>query len=637
MRTSVCVALASGLLASGIACAAVAPLSELSLEELSNLEITSVSRRAERLADAPTAVFVITAEDIRRAGATSLPEALRLAPNLQVVRVYANGHTVSARGFASQAANKLLVLIDGRSVYSPLFSGVFWDVQHTPLEDIDRIEVISGPGGTLWGVNAVNGVINVITRSARQTQGLLAAAGGGNQEQRANVRYGAGGSAGPAWRLYASASHDESTETAAGVPVDDAGRFTQAGFRLDGDAGGGAYRVSGEIYAGRRGQPEPGTISIGEPVALGDITVRGSHLLASWQRRAAAGAWLVQGYIDRTERTVRPTFADRQQIIDLQVQYELAPLGAHRAVVGGELRRGDDEVDNEGDFAFLPPRVKQTWSSFYAQDEITLAPTLRLTLGARVERNSYTGTGVLPNVRLAWNPAPSQLVWAAASRTLRAPSRLDRDLFVPRQPPYLLQGGPDMQSEVAQQYEIGWRGQPSRDSSVSATLFRARHERLRTQALDPTATSVIFANGMEGVVRGAELWGSLQAAPNWRLHAGFGRLLQDLRLAPGGFDVTAPAIAEGANPGRWWQLRSAFDVTPQIELDAALRYVGALALPEVPAYHALDLRLGWRPRPDLELSLAAKNLGGSGHAEFADVSTRTQFGREWFARLTLRW
>jgi len=313
-------------------------LKDLSIEELSNIEITSVSKRDEKLSDAPTSVFVITSEDIRRSGATSLPEALRLAPNLQVARVSANEYAISARGFNSSAANKLLVLIDGRSVYSPLFSGVFWDVQDVMIEDIERIEVISGPGGTLWGVNAVNGVINVITRSASQTQGGLAVAGGGNREDRASLRYGGTLGSDLNFRVYATHFDIRDTETRSGETKDDAAHQSQVGFRADWQRGSDSLMVKGDAYTGREGQPLPGSISIsGVTLALGEISVTGANVISRWEHGLeGGGAFSVQAYYDHTERTVPPTFEDSQGISDIQLQYSASPLGAHTAVVGAE-------------------------------------------------------------------------------------------------------------------------------------------------------------------------------------------------------------------------------------------------------------------------------------------------------------
>jgi iron complex outermembrane receptor protein len=609
-------------------------LTDLSLEELIQVEITSVSKRPERLSDAATSVFVISAADVRRSGATSLAEALRLAPNLQVVRAFNQGHTVSARGFSSSSANKLLVLIDGRSVYSPLFSGVFWDVQEVMLEDIERIEVISGPGSALWGVNAVNGVINVITRSAVNTQGGLVSAATSRHESRANARYGAPLGGGGAWRLYGQRAEFRDTETADGVRVDDSGHLTQIGWRADAQRGVDRFTLHAQAYRGRRDQPEPGTISIsGVQLDLGPITMSGAHVLGRWERQLGGGSSLqVQGYYDRTKRDVIPTFSDTQDIVDLQVQHTVAPLGAHQFVWGAQYRAGRDRLGNSVYVAFLPARLDQTWVSLFAQDEIELADALRLTLGARAERNSYTGTEFLPTARLAWKWAPDQLLWMAASRTVRAPSRLDRDTFVPGQPPFLLRGGPDVQAETARVYELGYRGRPTPQTTFSATVFHADYDRLRTQQIDPTFTYIYFANGMQGSTSGLELWGSWQLRPHWRLHAGYSRLRQNLRLKPWSNDADAVAATEGANPSQWWQLRSAFDLGDGVELDLGLRHVGTLALPRVPRYTTLDVRVGWRPFAGLELSITGRNLTGGGHGEFTDVSTRTEFGPAVFAK-----
>jgi iron complex outermembrane receptor protein len=613
------------------------PISELSVEELSNLEITSVSKHAERLSEAPTSVFVITAEDIRRSGATDLPDALRLAPNLQVARVSADQFTVSARGFNSASANKLLVLIDGRSVYSPLFSGVFWDVQDVMLEDIERIEVISGAGGTLWGVNAVNGVINIITRPASQTRGGLVAAGGGNQQDRASVRYG--GRIGDAdFRVYATHFDFKDTETQAGDTKDDAAHQSQVGFRTDWVRDSDNFMLKGEAYTGREGQPLPGTLVIsGLEFALGEISVAGGNVTSRWEHGLTGGGRVTMlAYYDHTERTNPPTFGDSQDIIDLQLQYSATPLGAHTIVWGAEYRYGMDRVANSAYVALLPADLDEHWASLFAQDEIALPHDLRLTLGARMERNDYTGTEFLPTARLAWMWAPNQLLWSAASRSDRAPSRLDHDVFVPGAPPYLLRGGPGVLSETADDYELGYRGQIAPKASVSATVFHTVYDRLRTQEVDPSFTYIYYGNGMLGATSGVELWGSYEATPVWRLNAGFSRLRQDLHLTPFSNDFAAVAAAEGANPSRWAIFRSSLDIGPRTQVDATLRYVGALSQPAVPSYTALDLRVGWQLTPKVELSVAGQNLLGNGHGEFTDVATRTEIKRSVFAKVECR-
>jgi len=615
-------------------------LTDLSLEELSNIEITSVSKRAERLSDAPTSVFVITGDDIRRSGATSLPEALRLAPNLQVARAGANGWAISARGFNGAAANKLLVLIDGRSVYSPLFSGVFWDVQDLMLEDIERIEVISGPGGTLWGVNAVNGVINVITRSADQTQGGLVSAGAGNQEAQLAVRHGGSlGASGGSYRVYAKQSQRSHTETADGGFVNDASHTTQLGFRADWGKAADKISVQGDAYTGKREQPFPGVLAItGINLALDTISVSGANLVARWERRLADDASVTgQLSYDHIERTVPPIFADKADIVDLQVQHAWRPSPAHALVWGAQYRDARDHVQATSPYvAFLPARVNQAWASLFAQDEITLDPSWRLTLGARAERNDYTGTEFLPSARLAWKPATNHLLWAAASRTVRAPSRFDRDIVVPAQPPFLLVGGPDFQSEVAKVYELGYRGQPTPDASFSVTAFHADYDRLHTQEIAPSRTFFFYGNGMQGRVEGLETWGSYQALPTWRLRAGFTRLWQHLQTKPGSTDTTSVAAAEGSNPSHQWMLRSSFDLPRQMEIDINARYVAELALPAVPSYFAVDMRWGWRPRPDLEVSITGQNLLGPPHGEFTPESTRTAFARAVYLELLMR-
>ena len=614
-------------------------LTDLSLEELSNIQITSASKRAERLSDAPASVFVITADEIRRSGATSLPEALRLAPNLQVARAGANGWAISARGFNGASANKLLVLIDGRSVYSPLYSGVFWDVQDVMLEDIERIEVISGPGGTLWGVNAVNGVVNVITRSSHETQGGSLSAGAGNQEAQLAARHGGLLGADGSYRVYAKQSHRSHTDTADGSAVNDASHTTQLGFRADWGKAADKISVQGDAYTGKREQPLPGVIAItGVNLALGTISVSGANLVARWERRLADDS-SISGQVsyDRIERTVPPTFADKVDIVDVQLQHAWRPSSAHALVWGAQYRYALDHVASTSPYlAFLPARFNQAWASLFAQDEITLATDWRLTLGARAERNDYTGTEFLPSLRLAWKPATNHLVWGAASRTVRAPSRFDRDVFVPAQPPFLLVGGPDFQSEVAKVYELGYRGQPAPDVSVSVTAFHADYDRLHTQEVSASRTFFFFGNGMQGTVRGVEMWGSYQALPSWRLRAGFTRLLQKLELKPGSTDTISVAAGEGANPSRQWLLRSSFDLPRQMELDVTARYVSELALPNVPSYLAVDMRWGWRPRRDLEISITGQNLLGPPHGEFTAVATRTAFSRAVFAELLLR-
>ena len=600
-----------------------AELADMSFEQLANIRITSVSKKAERLADAAASVFVITAEAIRSAGVASLPEALRLAPNLHVAQTSNGSYGISARGFNgsnTSAANKLLVLIDGRSVYTPLFSGVFWDVQDVPLEDVERIEVISGPGGTLWGTNAVNGVINVITRSASETRGALVAAGAGSRGSDTAFRYGGALGEGGAYRVYGKYVERKHTSTQDGGAVDDGLYRTELGFRADWDGSGNRFTVQGNAYSGAVGQPAPGAISIsGVDLALGAISVSGANVTAGWTRLLDGGATVsVQAYYDRTMRTVPPTFSETLDIVDVQLQHSLAPSGAHALVWGANLRYSMDRVVNSDYFAFLPAKVDQTWASLFAQDVVSLRRDLALTVGARLEHNGYTGLEFLPSVRLAWKLAPEHLLWSAAARAVRAPSRLDSDAFIPGKAPFLLDGGAAVRSEVAQVYELGYRGQAAASLTWSVTAFHAVYSDLSTTEIAPSGTYLTFGNGMQGTANGIEAWGTYQALPSWRLSAGLTALRERLWLKPSSNDSAGPNAA-GNDPAHTWQLRSSWSGRGNGETDVSVRHVAALSA--VPAYTTLDARFGWKLRPGLDLSVIGQNLFGR-HAEYGAAVNR---------------
>lgn len=560
-----------------------------------------------------------------------------------MAQVYSGGYAISARGFNANGANKLLVLIDGRSVYTPLFAGVFWDVQDLPMSDVERIEVSSGPGSTLWGVNAVNGVINVITRSAIATRGSLVSVAVGERERSMVLRQGWSLGAGGDLRLYAKRTDQQPGQTQAGQRVDDAGNLLHAGFRADwgrgnSDGSGDRFTLMGGAYRGNHGQPLPGSIALnGVDFALDTIRLSGAHLLARWERAVGSGELSVQGYLDRSVRVNPPTFDESLDIADLELQYSLKPAPAHTLVLGASHRRSSDRVGHGApEFAFLPPRLHQAWTSMFAQDEVAIGADLRLTLGARVERNDYTGQEFLPTLRLAWKPAPEHLWWASAAHTVRAPSRLDRDVYVPAQPPFLLDASAGFRSESANVLELGYRGHPLPALTVSATAFHARYDHLHTQELAPGGTSVSFGNGMQGRVRGLEAWGLLQAMSWLRLHAGLTVLQPHLALKPGSRDTAdSVTVAEGAMPRRQWRLRAAFDLPQDTELDLILRHVSALQAPDVPAYTAVDLRLGRRLLPGVDLSLSARNLTG-GHGEFGPLQTRSELGRHLTLHLRLR-
>jgi len=597
--------------------AANAPgLAELSLEQLGELPVTSVSGRAESLRSAPASVFVISGEDIRRSGATSLPEALRLAPNLQVARLSAGQYAISARGFNNAIANKLLVLIDGRTIYSTLFSGVFWDFHDLVLEDIERIEVISGPGGTLWGANAVNGIINVITRAAAATQGGLASVtrshAGGQEALRWGGRVGELGF----MRVYGLATDRDNTHAAGGSEVPDAASKRQVGFRSDLAFGAGQLTLQGDAYRGGD-----------EPANNFAPTMRGGNLLARWESRFANGSpYRVQAYYDAQARDDVNLFRNRMASWDLQFTHEPQLRAGHQLLWGGGVRTARDESEPSPAVRFIPAARRLNWWNLFAQHQLHQGPW-QFTAGLKAERNSYTGVEWLPTLRAAYEHANRSTTWAALSRTVRAPARIDREFFFPGNPPFIIAGGEGFESEVARVAEIGHRGQAGRDLSYSATLFVQRFEGLRAGRDFP----VRIANRIEGDVGGLEAWAQWQPLPSARLTLGYLRLNKDLRFSAPPPDATSIANL-GDDPRYQWSLRAQFDLPRRTELDLQLRRVGALPAPAVPAYTALDARLGWQLTPALELSLIARNLGRR-HVEFGDIATASQFGRRLFLRV----
>ncbi|MEO8058902.1 MAG: TonB-dependent receptor [Burkholderiales bacterium] len=601
-------------------------LADLSLEELANIEITSVSRRPERLNDAAASVYVITSEDIRRSGATTLAEALRLAPNLQVAQLDAGQYAISARGFNNAIGNKLLVLIDGRTVYAPFYSGVQWDQQDVMLEDVERIEVISGPGGTLWGTNAVNGVINVVTLPTSQTQGALAVANAGKLESGASLRYGGSLESSGRFRVYAKALQLQNSRTAGGASLPDGWDRAQAGFRADwGGAGNGFMLQGGAFHAKSEDRGFFG------PFALGAVQVSEANLLGQWTRRLASGADIrVQGYYDHSERDDGVLYKPQEDTLDVEFQHGV-PLGPHRVLWGAGYRRSHNDIQPGVFFGFVPATSTQTWTSLFLQGELKVTDSVSATVGSRLERNDFTGTEFLPNARLAWKLSNDQLLWAAASRAIRAPSRLDRDIVLPPNPPYIIAGGPDFVSEVANVYELGYRAQPVRELSLSFTAFHQDWDRLRSGQPPPNAQ---VQNMIDGSTSGLEAWFLWEPWREWRLSGGGTTLHKNLRLKAGSTDPTGPSEL-GNDPDHQWMLRSSFTLEERHEFDLTVRRVAALPAPSVPAYTAVDFRYGWRISSALSVALTLRNALDPAHAEFGAAPGRSETARS--ALLQVRW
>jgi iron complex outermembrane receptor protein len=607
-------------------------LKSLSIEQLMELDVTSVSRRSEPVSGAAAAITVITGEDIRRSGANNLPDALRIATGLQVAQSNGNTWAISSRGFNATTANKLLVLIDGRSIYTPLFSGVFWDAQDVMLEDVDRIEIIRGPGATLWGANAVNGVINILTKSARETQGGLASLGGGaGEEGLASFRQGGKVGRETAFRAYGKYSYRDSLALENGDSARDPLRRGQAGFRIDrDDTGSGGLTLQGDAYHGLAGQ----TV-----VVRDDTRLDGANLLGRWTRTYAENAGSdLQVYYDYTHRRIPQWFEEHRHTLDVDYQHR-QPIGARQDLVwGAGYRITHDRVGNSAGVAFLPDSVTESLFSAFAQDEVALARHLRLTLGTKLEHNRWTGFEVQPSVRLAWAPDDRRTLWSAVSRAVRSPTRYDEDLVLFAAGVPVLTGSSGFVPEELLSYELGYRVQPRTGLLLDLAAFYNVYDDLRS--FEPAAAPAVFpyhfSNRLNADTWGLEARVSWQAAPWWRLHAGYAWLDKDLSLDAGSLDPTA-GTAEGDDPRSRATLRSLMDLPRGFELDGTLRYVSRLPAPVVPAYTELDLRLGWQASDRLELSLTGQSLLHARHPEFGAPSpSREEVQRGAYGKVTWR-
>jgi len=589
-------------------------LSQLSIEELAQLPVRSASKREEPLSGAPTALFAITNDEIVTSAATSLPEVLRLAPNLNVQQVNGREYAISARGFNSiETANKLLVLIDGRSIYSTLHSGVFWDLRMPMIEDIEQIEVISGPGGTLYGPNAVNGVINILSRDARETIGGLVRGTAGTFDQSAAARYGFALGGSGALRLYANWFNfdDHDPASIAAAPRD---RYHgwRAGFRGDFATANDHFTLQGDLFDN-------------DVATLPGDGSRGENLLGRWRRDLSAdSAFQVQAYYDHSERRQLLTI-DSLETFDLETQLNLR-FGAHDLVVGGGLRTTRDEfVNNLNGFQLNPPSRRLWVYNFFVQDRFALTPTLSLIAGIKAEETSFTGLQLLPNLRLAWQPDPRTLLWAAASRAVRSPSRVDRQLeFLP------LLATSNFQSERLIAFEAGYRGQPTANTTLSISAFFNRYEDIRTTEFQPGGGFPIqLMNGLEGHSYGFEAWSTTQLAAWLRLNLGISALWKDFRLKLGHADL-AGRDSLGHDPNLQLFARAEINPIDRLRLTIGLRRVGALdggsSEPRIPAYVEADANLAYRLSDSFEFYVAGNNLLHDTHLESND-STRARLAR----------
>ena len=606
-------------------------LKQLSLEQLMDIEVTSVSRRPEKLSETASAIQVITGEEIRRSGASSLPEALRLATNLQVAQVNSSEWAISARGFNNVLANKLLVLIDGRTVYTPLYAGVFWDVQNPPLGDVDRIEIISGPGGTLWGANAINGVINIITKSATETPGWSITSGGGTALHGfGGLRYGGQLSSTVSYRVYANAFGRGSTVLPNGADAKDSWIMGQGGLRLDWNPSANNRLTLQSDFNDGRPDPDGGAA----------VVALGGNALGRWTHVMSEGSDVqLQLYYDRTSRDFGDGFTEDLATYDIDWQHRFQLDNRQELIWGLGARLMDHQTENLSTIAFQPAhRLLHLYSAF-VQDGITLVTDrLRLSIGSKFERNDYTGFEVQPSGRLAWTPAEQHTIWVAASRAVRTPSRLDRDLYFYDSTGAPLIVGDDFQSEELLGYEFGWRLAGAR-GTFSLSTFYSEYDNLRSLEPGPPPPPNFpysLRNGVRGHTYGVELSTIYQVSERWRLRGGYTFLRKNLALKPGSNDLNR-GNAESNDPTHQFSIQSTADLPGRLELDALVRYVDALPDPHVPSYIGLDVRLGWRLTQRLELSVVGQNLLDDEHQEFGASNSARRIERGVYGKVAIRW
>jgi iron complex outermembrane receptor protein len=617
-------------------------LTELSIEELLNISVTSVSRKPQKLSDAVAAVFVITQEDIRRSGATSIPELLRMVPGLEVGRLDANKWAVTSRGFSGRFANKLLVLFDGRSVYTPLFSGVYWDRQNYILEDIERIEVIRGPGASLWGANAVNGVINITTKRARDSQGGLVTGGyGAHQEGFGGARFGGKIDADTWYRVYSKYYHHGGFGADLGGSGADWEYFIN-GFRVDRDVterdsvtfqGDVLQRANDETYS----IPSITSPPLSEQLDS-EVDFSGGNLLFRWNHTLSSSSNTVfQSYYDGGRNDDDLLLSEDHNTFDLDFQHQFRPAERHSIIWGLGYRFSRSDIDDTDVIQSDADCFKDHLFSAFLQDEIALVEgRLNLTLGSKLEHNDYTGFEVQPNVRLLWTPHKDHALWASASRAVRTPSWSEEDIrySIGAFPPNSLSSLPTLisltgengfGSEEVQAFELGYRLQLSPDLSLDIAAFFNIYDDLRSLEAGVTTLELTpvpylslpyhVGNKLDGETYGVEVAADWQFTRWWRLQPAYTFIQMDLHTDNDSSDSISEFTIEGTTPGHQLSLRSWMELPHSVQVDLWVRIVDDLPAIDVDGYTTLDARLGWRPKKNIEFSIVGQNLLDSGHIE----------------------
>jgi iron complex outermembrane recepter protein len=629
----------------------------VTLEELGQIEVTTASKEPVKASRTPAAIFVITQGDIRRSGATSIPEALRLAPGVEVARVDSNTWSIGVRGFASALSRDVLVLIDGRTVYTPLYAGVYWQVQDTLLEDVERIEVIRGPGGTIWGANAVNAVINIITKSAKDTRGMLVSAGGGNIDQGfVNLRYGGGNDKNFNYRIYGKAFNDGPEFHPSGSSFD-SWRMGQTGFRTDLELHNrDSFTLQGDFYNGDAGQ-SVGITTYSSPYMTNvqqRAELAGGNLLGRWKRILGAGSDIqLETYYDRTNRN-QASFAESRNTFDLDFIHHF-PLPRRQDFLWGlgvRLSSGNT-TQVVPTVVFTPNNLTDKLYSGFIQDEIPIIGNqLSLTLGSKFLQETYSHFEFEPTARLLWTPNPRQTVWGAVTRAVRTPSRVEEDLqltalLTPNPLTFVrVIGDRSFSTEHLLGYEAGYRSLVTPKLSLDIAAFYNNHDHLLSiepgapfsESSPPPAHVVVpffFGNGLSGNTAGFEIAPEWAPASTWRLRGSYSYLYLDLRKSAGSLDPSTVASTEGSSPHHQGVIQSFLDLPKRLEFDQTIRYVSNLPAQRVPAYATADVRFSWHATRSFDLSVVGQNLVQPHHAEFGgDPGGLVGIKRTVYAKIT---
>jgi iron complex outermembrane receptor protein len=614
-------------------------LSEVPLEQLLNMRVT-ILRGHDTLSKIPAAISIVTSDDIRRSGASSIPEALRQVPGLEVAREDPSEWAVSSRGFNDVFANKLLVLQDGRTVYSPLFSGVFWDAPGTMMEDIDRIEVIRGPGSTVWGANAVNGVINIITKDAKDTQGWLASAGAGNIHQGfVNARYGGQIGSNVFYRVYGTYLNDDSYPLPRGGEANNAWRMGRSGFHLDWYSDeANLFTLQGDGYVGSAHETFT-AFDIGSPTFTTQVPttmdLRGGNILSRWTHTFSDTSELkAQFYYDYTFRDAT-IFAERRHTVDLDAQHNFTLGERNKLTWGLGYRYTTGKIAGSPTVVFIPPDDSLNLFSGFAQDEVTLLPDrLKLTLGTKIEHTEFSGWELEPGGRLAWTPDDHNTFWTSVSRAVRTPtlaeenSHYNQAEMTPFGPVVLqISGNRNFQSEKLMAYEAGYRVHPCDKASLDLAGFYNVYSDLRSVEVGVPSFPFIpatLANGLYGTTWGIEAAVNIEVAHWWRLNPSYTFLQMDLHARRSSTDTTSVRLQEGQNPQQQFSLHSGMDLPRNISLDATVRYIDSLPSLRVQSYVTMDARVAWRATKNLELALVGQDLFSPQHAEFRPTQVQNQ-------------